>query len=76
MAEEIKETPKIEEIKLTKEEQQAIEQQRVINAKIIACKTAIDKILIDSNCYLAINGQVQVAGNVASPQLRIDVMAK
>lgn len=74
MAEEIKET--VKPIELTEVEKQAIQQQRMINANIIACKTEIDAVLQKHNCYITINGGLQVAGNIASSQLRVDILMR
>lgn len=63
-------------IELTAQEKQNIKLQRERDTRIQTCLKELQAVLDKHNCYLATNGGIQVAGNVATSQLRIDVLLK
>lgn len=65
-----------ETLELTEQEKQAVEKQRLINARVTACMNEVNAVLMKHNCYLATNGVVNIAGSVASHQIRIDITSK
>ena len=63
-------------IELTEQEKQTIEKTRKLTVDKDLCFKEIEAMLKKYNCYITLNGNIQIAGDKAFNQIQIQILNK